>query len=281
MSIPLALLAALGLGTADFFAGLASRRIDFRVVSALAQGFGLVAAAVAVLFFSGDGPTGRVLLWGSIAGIGTGVATMLLYHGLSVGRISVVATLSGLIGAVIPVLVGVVRGDPLSTLSAIGIVVAIPAIALVSWQPAGERGSSGRSATWGILAGLGFALFYVAFDQAGDDSGAWPVAINQAVAVAIPGALALRALGAEGLRLPRPGRRQALSAGLGVAFGIIALQAAFAGGQLAIVVVLASLYPGVTILLARFTLAENWIRTQKVGLIAALAAVVMVSAGAG
>lgn len=281
MSILLALLAALGLGTADFFAGLASRRIDFRLVSAIAQSLGLLAAAIAVLFASGDGLTGRVLLWGSIAGIGTGIATMLLYHGLSLGRMAVVATLSGLIGAVIPVLVGLARGDSLSALSAVGIAVAVPAIALVSWQPAGEEEAGGSGAIWGILAGLGFALFYVAFDRAGDDSGAWPVAVNQAVAVAVAGSLALPVVLGAGLGLPRRGLRLALCAGLGLAFGIVALQAAFSSGALAIVVVLTSLYPGVTILLARFGLDEQWVRTQKIGLVAALVAVVMVSAGAG
>jgi drug/metabolite transporter (DMT)-like permease len=280
MSILLALLAALGLGTADFFAGLASRRVDFRLVSAIAQSLGLLAAAIAVLFASGDGLTGRALLWGSIAGVGTGIGTMLLYRGLSIGRMAVVATLSGLIGAVIPVLVGLARGDSLSALSAAGIVIAVPAIALVSWQPASEEEDGGSGAIWGILAGLGFALFYVALDRAGDDTGAWPLAVNQAVAVAVAGSLALPALHAGGIGLPRPGRRLALAAGLGLATGLVALQAAFSSGELAIVVVLTSLYPGVTILLARFGLDERWVRTQKIGLFAALAAVIMVSAGA-
>lgn len=282
MSILLALLAALGLGTADFFAGLASRRIDFRVVSACTQSLGLLAALIAVLVSSGDGLTGRVLLWGAIAGIGNGVGAMLLYHGLSVGRMTIVATLSGLVGAVFPVIVSLLQGDSLSALSAIGIVVAIPAIVLVSWQPAGEEDSAaGGGALWGILAGLAFALFYIAFDRAGDDSGAWPVAVNQAVAVAIAGSLALPVILADGPSLPPAGRRLVLGAGLGLGFGAIALQAAFSSGELAIVVVLTSLYPGVTTLLARFALAEHWIRTQKLGLVAALAAVVMVSAGAG
>src|SRR5262249_7613445 len=153
-----------------------------RVVSACTQSLGLLAALIAVLAFSGEGLTGRVLLWGAIAGIGNGVGAMLLYHGLSVGRMTVVATLSGLVGAGFPVVVTVLQGDSLSALSAIGIVVAIPAIALVSWQPAADEDSAGGGgALWGILAGLAFALFYIGFDRAGDDSGAWPLAVNQAV----------------------------------------------------------------------------------------------------
>lgn len=281
MSIVLALLSALGLGTGDFFAGLASRRVDVRVVSAFSQSVGLLAAVLAVLFFSGDGLTGRVLLWGGIAGIGNGVGAILLYHGLAIGRMSIVATLSGLIGAVIPVVVGLIRGDPLSALSAIGIIVAIPAIALVSWHPTADDGRAGNGAVWGILAGLAFALFYIAFDRTGDDSGGWPAVVNQLVAVVIAGSLAFPVLLTARPPVPRAGRTPMLCAGLGLGVGVVSLQGAFATGELTIVVVLSSLYPGVTTLLARFALAEHWTRTQKVGLVAALIAVVVVSVGSG
>lgn len=279
MSILLALLAALGYGTADFLGGLASRRIDFRAVSAASQLLALVAAAIAVLVFPGDGLNDRVLLWGTIAGVGNAVGAMLLYRGLSVGRMSVVATLSGLMAAVVPVCVGLAEGDSLSALSAIGIACAIPAIALISWQPVADAGATSSGAVWGCLAGLGFALFFIAIDQAGSDAGAWPVAVNQAVAVLITAPLAARALLATGLRLPRPGVVLSLGAGVALGVTVIAVQAAFHSGELAIVVVLTSLYPGVTALLARFVLAEHWIRTQKVGLVTALAAVVLVSVG--
>jgi drug/metabolite transporter (DMT)-like permease len=279
--ILLALLAALGFGTGDFLAGLASRRIDFRVVSTIAQSLGLLAAVVAVLVFAGgNGLTGHVLLWGAIAGVGNGVGAMFLYHGLSIGRMSIVATLAGLMGSVVPVVFGVIQGDTLSAISAIGIVFAIPAIALVSWQPAAEEGTSeGSGAIGGFLAGLCFALFFIALDQAGNDSGAWPVAVNQAMAVLIAGSLALPVVLAQGIRLPRPDLGLVLGAGVALGLATIFLQTAFESGELAIVVVLTSLYPGVTILLARFSLAEHWIKTQKIGLAAALAAVVLVSAG--
>jgi drug/metabolite transporter (DMT)-like permease len=296
MSIVLALLAAVGYGTGDFLAGLASRRLDFRLVSAVAQSLGLLAALLAVLLYPGDGLTGHVLLWGAIAGVGNGVGALLLYHGLTVGRMSIVAVLSGLTASVLPVLVGVAQGDSISALSAVGVVVAVPAIALVSWQPAGDEGAdreagateggpkaggsaAGSGAIWGFLAGIGFAAFFVGLDRAGTDSETWAMSVNQAVAVLIAGPLAVRVLVARRPQLDRPALALTLGAGIALALATIAVLTAFSSGELAIVVVLTALYPGVTTLLARFVLAEHWVRTQKIGLAAALAAVVMVSVG--
>jgi uncharacterized membrane protein len=279
MSILFALLAALGYGTGDFFAGLASRRLDFRAVAMTSQSLGFLAALVAVLLFPGDGLTGRTLFWGAIAGVGNGVGAMLLYHGLSIGRMSIVATLSGVMSSVVPLCVGLLQGDSLSAVSATGVAFAVPAIALVSWQPsaAGKAASSG--ALWGFLAGIGFAVFFIALDQAGTNSGAWPIAVNQAVAVLIAAPFAARVLLARELRLARPDIAVTLSAGVALGLATIALLAAFDTGKLAIVVVLTSLYPGVTTLLARFALAERWVRTQKIGLVTAFAAVILISAG--
>jgi drug/metabolite transporter (DMT)-like permease len=284
MSILFALLAALCFGTGDFLAGLASRRLDFRIVGACAQSLGLLSAMLAVLLFPGDGLDGHVVLWGALAGVGNGVGALMLYYGLTVGRMSVVATLSGLTGAVLPVLVGVFDGDSISALSAAGAVIAVPAIALVSWQPAAEgkeAEGTGSGAIWGFLAGIGFALFFVGLDQAGTDSGAWPIAVNQAIAALIAIPLAAQVLLVRRPRISRRGAILTLTAGLSLGLASIALLTAFDTGELAIVVVLTALYPGVTTLLARFVLAEHWVRTQKLGLVSALIAVVLVSIGAG
>jgi drug/metabolite transporter (DMT)-like permease len=103
--------------------------------------------------------------------------------------------------------------------------------------------------------------------------------VNQAVAVLIAAPFAARVLLARELRLARPDIAVTLSAGVALGLATIALLAAFDTGELAIVVVLTSLYPGVTTLLARFALAERWVRTQKIGLVTAFAAVILISAG--
>lgn len=278
MSILLGLLAALSFGTGDLFAGLASHRLRPAIVTTGAGAIGIATAIVAVAIYPGDGASTHALVWGAIAGLGTGAGGLSLYHGMTVGRISVVATLSGLFAATLPVLVGLIEGDSLSPASAIGVAIAIPAIALVSWHPdSAEAGGSG--AIWGVLAGIAFAVLFVALDRAGTDSGAWPLVTTELGATLLTAPLAYLALRAGQVDVNRTGVLQAVAAG--VLFGIanFSFLVATHSGELAIVVVLTSLYPGVTVVLARIFLSEEWVKTQQIGLITALAAVVLVSVG--
>ncbi len=247
-------------------------------MTGIAAALGVLTATGAVLLYSGDGIRGEALIWGSASGVGNVLGTLALYHGLSVGRMSVVATLSGLLAATVPALVGVLQGDGLSTPVAIGILIAIPAIALVSWQPDdGEpRGVSG--ARWGILAGLGFALLFIGLDHAGTASGAWPLLSAEVTSVVLIAPWAAASLLSAGRPAARPA---ALAVLAGVLAGLanLAFLAATGHGELAVVAVLTSLYPGFTVILARLFLAERWSRLQVLGLFAALVAVVLVSAG--
>jgi drug/metabolite transporter (DMT)-like permease len=278
MAILLALLSAGTFGTSDFLAGLASRRLPVATVTGIAAALGLLTAIVAVLLYSGDGIRSGAVLWGAASGVGNVLGTVALYHGLAVGRMSIVATLSGLLAATVPAIVGLIQGDGLSTVVAIGILIAIPAIAMVSWQP-GESGTSAASgAQWGVLAGVGFALLFIALDRAGTGSGAWPLLSSEVIAVVLISPWAAVSLASAG----RPaGRPVALAVVAGVLAGLanLAFLAATGHGELAVVAVLASLYPGVTVVLARLVLSERWSRLQVVGLFAALVAVVLVSAG--
>src|ERR1700744_2993701 len=95
---------------------------------------------------------------------------------------TVVGTLSGEVAAVVPVIVGLALGNHLSTGEAIGIVIALPAIALVSWQPHAEDTDGARTAAlYGALAGCGFALLFIGLDRAGTRAGMWPLPVGQAV----------------------------------------------------------------------------------------------------
>jgi uncharacterized membrane protein len=279
MSILLGLLAAVAFGAGDFFAGLASRRLPPAIVTTASQTLGLVPAFGAVLLFPADGPTAQALIWGAVAGLGSGSGALALYYGMTVGKMSVVATLSGLVAAVIPVVVGLVGGDSLSLASAIGIAIAIPAIGLVSWHPATDEAGGGTGAIWGVLAGLGFALLFIALDRAGTDSGAWPAVANQVSSIVVTGPLAALALIAGQVVVTRQGVLLTVSAGVVLGLANLAFLAATHTGELAIVVVLTALYPGVTAILARLALDEHWTRAQKVGLVTAFAAVILVSAG--
>jgi drug/metabolite transporter (DMT)-like permease len=276
VGVVLGLLAALAYGSSDFVAGVGARRTSAGRVTLIAQPFGLVAAAVALSLFHGAGPTTAALLWGAASGVGSGIGTISLYQGLAVGRMGVVAPLSAVLTAALPAVVGLATGERLSALGAVGLGVAVPAVALVSWQPRAGTGP-GSGAWFGVGAGCGFALLFIALDQAGTRAGAWPLLPGQAVAVVVIIPVALRILD--------PTARWRRAAGPGVVAGVVGgianllFLAATAGGQLAVVAVLTALYPAVTIVLARGLLGERWTVPQAAGLLAAGIAVGLISAG--
>jgi drug/metabolite transporter (DMT)-like permease len=279
MAIVLALVAAFAYGTSDFAAGLAGRGFNAATVTGVAQALGLVTAVVAVVLFPGTGPRATALDWGAVSGLGSALGTLSLYYGLSVARMGVVATLSAVLTAIIPALVGLALGNHLRIEAGAGIVIAIPAIGLVSWEPQGQNHSAARAGTlYGVLAGLGFALLFIALDQAGTHAGAWPLVPGQLVSLLLIAPFACRGLIASGR--PSPTAVE-LTLGAGVLSGIANLLflAATGHGQLAIVAVLTALYPAVTVLLARAFLAERWTRLQALGLLTAAAAIILVTAG--
>ncbi len=280
MAVVLALLSALSYGAGDFTAGLASRRIEARLVTGVAQTVGLAAALVAIALFPGVGPRGPALAWGALSGVGSALGTLALYRGLAVARMTVVATLSGVLTAMIPVIVGVALGNRLSAEAAAGIVIAVPAILLVSRQPESRRGvGDAGGGLFGVVAGLGFGLLFVALDRAGTRSGAWPLVAGQTVSVLALAPFALTVLRG---RSAAPGASALLLAVVtGVLSGLANLLflAATGRGELAIVAVLSALYPAATVLLARALLGERWTRTQVMGLAGAVIAVVLVSSG--
>ncbi|HEX4307325.1 MAG TPA: DMT family transporter [Solirubrobacterales bacterium] len=306
MSVLLGLLAAATYGSSDFLAGLASRRLPPIVVTAAAQAVCLVVGVIAVAFYPGDGMSGRILVWGVASGLGAAGGTFALYRGLGGGEMSIVATLSGLLTAVIPVIVGLATGDSLSAMAAVGIVAAIPAIGLVSWQ-SGDHSGAGRSdALWGILAGLGFGLLFVGYDRAGSGAGGWPLVVAEGTATLLTLGPALVAVSRLRRRGPEAGtgeedmadasasvrsasragpvtdgRTLALLLAAGLLAGIANLSFVVAThhGELAVVAVLTALYPGFTVILARLVLGERWSSAQKLGLATALVATFLVSLG--
>ncbi len=212
MGVLLALLAAVAYGTSDFGAGVASRRLAAGPVTAVAQAFGLLGAGIGVLLFPGAGPAALVLGWGAVSGLGSALGTLSLYHGLSVGRMSVVATSSALLTAVIPAVAGVVLGERLSWPAAAGIGVAVVAIGLVCWQRGTSDGHRARSGlAYGVLAGAGFAVLFIALDRAGTRAGAWPLIPGQAVSLLLVAPFARAA--------PGPGQRWRPFAALAVGAG--------------------------------------------------------------
>jgi drug/metabolite transporter (DMT)-like permease len=282
MGIVFAALAALGYGIGDFVGGVGGRRTDPALIPLVVQSVGIGYAVIAVVAVPIGGPTPAVLAWGAVSGIGSGVGNAALFRGLARGEMSIVSPVSAVLTAALPVLVGLAAGERLSALAWLGILLALPAIGLVSWRGA-ATGVRLRvtDVGYGLLSGAGFGLLFVALDQAGTGSGAWPLLPGQLVALLIVTTAALPALRVSRVRNPgwAPLLRWGMATGiLGATANLLFLLATDAGA-LTITAVLAALYPAVTVVLAIVVLHERPTPIQLLGLAAAGVAVTAIVLG--
>lgn len=281
MGVVLALSAAIAYGVSDFVGGVTSRRTSAWAVAFVATLAGGVFALLAAISLGGE-PTRTDLLWGAVAGVGNGLGTGFLYRGLSAGRMGVVAPLSGVGAAVVPVAVGVLTGDRPGLLVWFGILAALPGIWLVSSEPppaaeAEPREGLAAGVMDGVLAGIGFGSLFAALGQVPEEAGFYPLVLNQIVGVAIVAALA------AAMRVEWAPR--AAQAWWGVVPGFLGVAAtllfmlAVQQGTLTVAGILGALYPAFTILLAMAVLREHVHRGQAFGLLCCGIAISLVAAG--
>ena len=280
IAILLALGAAVSYGLSDFVGGVFSKRASPWAVAFVGQVAGGVLMLGLAMVVAGDA-TGPDLGWAVLAGVGNGLGTVFLYRGLSSGRMGVVAPVSGVGAALLPVAVGLLGGERPAVLVWLGIVAAMPGIWLVAREPAGEDvtgGVPGGSGVLdGVLAGLGFGTLFAALSQIPESAGLSPLAVNQLVGATV---IVLAATAARAAWVP-----QSRAAYGGVVNGVLGATATVAfllatqQGFLTVTAVLASLYPAFTVLLAATVLREHVHRWQAVGLVLCGAAVTLVAAG--
>jgi drug/metabolite transporter (DMT)-like permease len=286
LAIVLALASAIGYGGSDFAAGIASRSASVIQVTLFASAVSALVVAVALPFAARPAPSVAALTWGVLAGLGGTGGAFALYLGFRHAAFSVAAPISAVGTAGFSVLAGLLWGERPSALALAGIVLALPAIAGVSASAASAdsettpESGSGRPLTgvaYGLVAGAFFALLLIGLDRAGSGSGLWPVAATQAseLVLALVAAVATRSLG---LPAARP-RLLAAVTGLTGAAGTISFFFASQRGYLAITAVLTSLYPAVTIVLARALLGERLTGLRLAGLVLAGACVGLIAAG--
>lgn len=284
MAILLALFSAFAYGLSDFVGGLLSRRASAWPVATVAQLSAMICTATAAVFVPGSAGGGD-LGWGLLAGLGTGMGTGFLYRGFASGRMSVVAPVSGVGAAVVPVLVGALAGERLSAMVWTGIALALPGIWLVSstteeLPPEGApppRASLAEGVLDGILAGLGFGVLFAALGQVPESAGLWPLALAQVVA--LPAVVGL-AVAVRAPWVPRePVTWWALVAGPLGATATTAFLLSTQRGYLTVAGVLASLYPASTVILAALVLREKVHRAQGTGLTLCALAIVLVVGG--
>lgn len=275
MTVLLSLAAAVAYGLSDFLGGLFSRRSSLWPTGLLACAGALLGSLVLALTVPGE-PTGADFGWAALAGIGSGTGTAFLYRGLAAGRMGVVAPVSAVGAALIPLAVGLLGGDRPGMLAWLGILVAFPGIWLVSREE-GDPAAGSAGLLDGVIAGVGFGALFAALGQVPSEAGYWPLALCQVFSVLSVGVVAA-GFGEN----PLPRRRQDL---LGLVPGVLASLAvllfmlATSHGLLSVAAIITSLYPAFTVLLAIAVLREHVHRAQAVGLALCGATIVLVGLG--
>ena len=290
MVILLGLAAAMLYGTGDFLGGLASRRVQVLPVLMLAETAGVIVALLAVAM--SPGPVRMAgLAWGIGAGLIGGLGLIIFYTGLAAGPMSVVAPVSGLVSTILPVAAALAEGERPGAGVYAGALLCLAAIVLASSAGDSSRAhgtspalrhrlrGSGRALGYGIASGASFGLFFLLIRNAGQSGELWPVAaarVGELAVVVIAAAVLRRSLrphGADGRLL-----LAAVTAGAIDVAANICYVAATRTGMFGLAVVLASLYPGVTVLLARVALGERLRWAQRAGLGLAAIGIILVAA---
>jgi drug/metabolite transporter (DMT)-like permease len=280
--ITFALAAAVLFGSADFLGGAASRHkptLSVLAVSAPAGALLLLAAALAA------GAPLRVagLPWAAAAGVSGGIGLIIFYRGLAVGPMRLVAPVAALVSTVLPVGVAIAGGERPGPLVYAGGGVCLVATVLVSvdgdgaGRPLGQPRAA-RGLGYGIAAGLAFGIFYLCLRNAGAAGVLWPSAVSRLTGATILVAAAAWAGAPPAWRgASRAVLAAAVASGLLDATANVCYILATRSGLFGIAVVLTSLYPGVTVLLARFVLGERIRPVQLAGLALAIAGIAAVS----
>jgi drug/metabolite transporter (DMT)-like permease len=284
MVILLGLTAAVLYGSGDFLGGLATRRAHVLPVLMLADTAGMVVALIAAAIFPGSiSPAG--LVWGMSAGLFGGFGLIVFYIGLADGPMSVVAPVSGLVSTVLPVAVALAEGERPTAGVYAGALLCLVAIVLASSAghsdpagPAPRSGRPGRAIVYGVVSGASFGLFFLLIRNAGQSGDLWPVAAGRI------GELACLLIAATVLRRSLlPGGTSGRLLLAATAAGVIDVVAnvcyvtATRTGMFGLAVVLSSLYPGITVLLARVVLGERLRWVQRIGLALAALGVLLIA----
>ena len=285
MAVILGILAAIAYGCADFLGGLSSRRAKVLTVVLVSQLSGTVLFVASLPFFLGDPYSGSAFAWGVGAGAAGLLGVTMLFRGLSRGHMSIVAPITGTVAAGLPVIVGLISGERPSTLALVGVGVALVSVVLVSSADHGTDSTEEKSQASGlmsrglpeaIIAGTFFGLFFILLDRADDAAGIWPLVGARITSVVMGIGLLL---GGVKLRPPKGTLGPIVGAGLldvgANLFYLLATQR----GLLSLVAVLTSMYPAVTVVLARFVLKEKLTRLQLIGLLLAGGGIAAIAGG--
>lgn len=277
MTIFFGLLSAIVWGGGDFVGGLASRRVGAWRAVFYAEIIGLALLLAALGFYREELISTSGLLLGAAAGAIGSLGLLALYRAMQVGKMSIAAPVSALLAALLPVVVGAltVGLPPLTQVAGVGL--ALLSIWLVSQTGADSKLRLERLSDLRLplLAGIGFGTYFILIHGVAQEATLWPMIASRAGGTLVLVAVLL--LRQESANIPRAGwPLVALSGTLDVGGNLFYVLAAQAG-RMDIAAVLSSLYPGMTALLAWFVLKERISGGQRLGILAALAAIILMT----
>jgi drug/metabolite transporter (DMT)-like permease len=270
----LALAAAASWGVGDFFGGLKSRSLNPVAILIVAQPIGLTLLAIWVAV-RGQGPPGSSVLWACLAAVLGTTGLIAFYKGMAAGALSIVAPIAGA-GAAIPVIWGLAHGDHPSGYQELGFAAALTGVVLASFERKPEAARLAAGVGWAVIAMVAFGAYYIPMHEASHGDFLWAAFVFRLTSTTLIAAawLVVRPSSARRGDLPVLASIGILDTGGNVFFA-----AASAKGLVSVVSILASLYPVVTVLLARAVLHERVHRSQELGIALALAGIVLISAG--
>ena len=270
----LALAAAVLAGTGDFFGGRATKKTNIISVLAISHFLGLLIILLIAPLMAEEFKTGDFFLGVLASSFGL-LGLSLLYRGLAKGPMAIVAPITAVACATLPVIWGLFSGEKLSAQQIIGVFVGLFAIFLVSWTPGGQAGIKGMLVLEALIAGLAFGAFFIVIDGTSETTAPWPVVGSRVFSV-----IAIFLFVMIGRKNIKPGKKSTpyiIGAGFFDTLANVVLLAALNRGMLSLVSVLASFYPAVTVLLARLFLKEMMLKSQIVGLALGLTSIALLA----
>jgi drug/metabolite transporter (DMT)-like permease len=303
-AIELALAAAVSWGIADFLGGVASRRTTTLIVTPVSLAAG-VPILLAIVLSQHAQPSVGALVWSILGGVGVGLALATFFYAMARGLMAVITPVSAVAAAALPVAAGLALGERPSGLAWAGVALIFPAVALMGWTKNVFGNSDESRAAWAgqirlsfqtrskrerliksrlltsmslaLAAGAGFGLFRICMSLAPHDSGVWPAVISQAVSL-LTVTLAAITFGVK-WQASTGSLRLSIASGIVSSLASVFYLFSVREGQLALVSVLAALYPTVTVALSLILLRERVRPPQVLGIILAFAALGLISSG--
>jgi drug/metabolite transporter (DMT)-like permease len=260
-------------GTSDFLGGYFARKVNVFLFTAVFNLGGLVLMGALAGASHAPVPTRNSVLWALAGGITGGLGVAIFFRALSTGRMGLTAPVAAVLGAAIPALVSIFVEGPPGIVPITGFTLAAVGLWLVTRV---EAGGSPQGIGLAVLAGLGFAGFYLCIRQAGSGSVLWFATLTRTGGLLITGFIVF--LLGNFREITLRGSAAAALTGCIDSLGTVLFVLASQSGRLDEAVVISSLYPAVTVLLACIVLKERLTRWRLIGLLAALAAVPMIAA---